>query len=58
MTVVATIAAITLVAGTLFTVAEDFTNIANVFLAGMTKTNKVSNDRLANVNWEAAFATK
>lgn len=58
MTVVATIAAIVLVAGTLFTVAEDFTNIVNVFLAGMTKASKVNSDRLANVNWETAFATK
>lgn len=58
MTVVATIAAIVLVAGALFTVAEDLTNIANVFLAGMTKANRASNDRLANVNWETAFATK
>lgn len=58
MTVLATIAAVLLVAGTLFTLAEGFANIAEAFATGMTRTSKVSTEKLANVNWEVAFATK
>ena len=56
MTVLATIAAVVLVGETLFTVAEGFANIAEAFVTGMTKTSKVSEDKLANVNWELTFA--
>lgn len=56
MTVLATIAAVVLVAGTTLTLAEGFVNIAEIFAEGMTKTNKISEEKLANVNWELAFA--
>lgn len=56
MTVLATIVAVAVVAETLFTVAEGFANIAEAFVTGMTKTSKVSEDKLANVNWELTFA--
>lgn len=56
MTVLATIAAVVLVGETLFTVAEGFANIVEALATGMTQTSKVSEDKLANVNWEIAFA--
>ena len=56
MTVLATIAAVAVVAETLFTLAEGFANIVEAFATGMTMTSKVSEDKLANVNWEVAFA--
>ena len=58
MTVLFTIAAVLLVAGVLSTLAEGIVNIAEMTTAGMTRTSEISGDKLANVNWEAAFATK
>ena len=58
MTALATIAAVALVAGSLFTVAEWITNIVEIFAEGMTKTNRISEDKIANVNWEVAFAVR
>ena len=49
MTVVVTIAAVALVAGTVLTLAEGIKNIAEMVVAGMTKTSEVSEEKLANV---------
>ena len=58
MTTLLTIAAVALVAGTVLTLAEGIKNIAEMVGAGMTKTSEVSEEKLANVNWEAAFAVR
>ena len=58
MTTLLTIAAVLLVAGTVFTLAEGIANIAEMVVAGMTKTSEISEDKLANVNWETAFAVR
>ncbi len=58
MTTVLTIAAVLLVAGTVFTLAEGIANIAEMVVAGMTRTSEVSEEKLANVNWETAFAVR
>ena len=53
-----TVLAVALVAGVLFTLAEGITNIAEMAFAGMTRTSEVSTEKLANVNWEVAFAVR
>ncbi len=58
MTTLLTIAAVALVAGTVLTLAEGIANIAEMVVAGMTKTSEVSEEKLANVNWEVAFAAR
>ena len=58
MTLLATIAAILLVAGELFTLAKGFANIVEMIAEGMTKTSEISKEKIANVNWEAAFAVR
>ena len=58
MTTLLTIAAVALVAGTVFTLAEGIANIAEMVVAGMTRTSEVSEEKLANVNWEVAFAAR
>ena len=58
MTTLLTIVAVALVVGTVLTLAEGIANIVEMVVTGMTKTSEVSEEKLANVNWEVAFAAR